>query len=116
MKSWFPRQLDDVHLNYLLLRLDEYNIGGVNVRVLDDFAGSDSLQVKIAAYLSPIATGATDNSSELPTPLLVWVDDNPTNVARFIQFARDLGIHVLQFTSTGETKFWIDQNLSNLDF
>ena len=116
MKTWFPRQLDDVHLNYLLLRLDEYNIGGVNVRVLDDFAGSESLQVRIAAYLSLRATNPGNNNSELPTPLLVWVDDNPTNVAGFVQFARDLGIHVVQFTSTGETKFWIDQNLGNRDF
>jgi hypothetical protein len=34
----------------LLLRLDEYNIGGVNVTTLDDFVGTKSLQAIVAAY------------------------------------------------------------------
>jgi hypothetical protein len=115
--------LDDIHLDWLLLRLDEYNIGGVNVKVLDDFAGRESLQIKIAAYLSEASTadGAITPSSPiplvspraptLPIPLLVWVDDQPENVEFEVQYAKDLGIHVLQLTSTGEAKLWIDQNL-----
>ena len=98
----------------LLFRLDEYNIGVVNVRVLDEFVGFESLQLKIASYLNLSRRDEAAKSSELPTPLLVWVDDNPKNVERFVQFAQNLGIHVLQFTSTGEAKFWIDQNIGTI--
>ncbi len=96
----------------MLLRLDEYKIGGVNVRVLDDFAGLESLQVRIAEYLSQATTNIPGNNSELPTPLLMWVDDSPNNVSGYVDSARDMGIHVLQFTSTGEAKFWIDQRVT----
>lgn len=113
---WFPRQLNEVDINNLLIRLDEYRLGGVSVKVLDDFAGSESLWVKIAAYLSLTAKNIVRNNLQLPTPLLLWVDDNPKNVAGYIEFARNLGIHVLQFTSTGEAQFWINQNLVCLTF
>jgi hypothetical protein len=48
--KWFPSRLEESVCTNLLLRLDEYNIGGVNVTTLDDFVGTKSLQAIVATY------------------------------------------------------------------
>ncbi|KAF8875448.1 hypothetical protein BD779DRAFT_1563576 [Infundibulicybe gibba] len=43
-------------------------------------------------------------------PLLVWVDDNPTNNVKEIAFAEGLGIKVVPHVSTALAKAWIIEN------
>ena len=81
----------------LICRLDEYDIGTVNVAILDEFAGPKILEIKNAEYMfkgrttsssaisrnteeTPSSTSTVSISTPPPqTPLLVWVDDNPSN-------------------------------------
>jgi hypothetical protein len=44
------------------------------------------------------------------TPLLVWIDDAPSNNQSHIRRAVNLGIHVELILSTSKAKEWIDQN------
>jgi len=57
---------------------------------------------------------ADPGPSELPLPLLLWVDDNPDNVIHTMQFAEELGVCVVSITSTHDAKEWIDMNLDFL--
>jgi hypothetical protein len=126
--------LEDSVLANLLLRLDEYKTNIVNVTTLDEFAGTESFQMKIAAYRrtqiaqmpSGDSVGLSDILSLIPIPqsqthssqnkhLLVWIDDNPDNNTYHVKFAEKLGISVLQLQSTAEAKVWIDENLSKLN-
>jgi hypothetical protein len=43
-------------------------------------------------------------------PLLVWIDDNPTNNIREVAHAHELGINVIQLTSTALAKAWIEEH------
>jgi hypothetical protein len=130
LRKWFPKPLDDSACANLICRLDEYNIGTVNVTVLDEFAGPKSLEIKVAEYMfkgrttsssaiSRNTEGTPSNTSTVAistpppqTPLLVWVDDNPSNNVSLVSYARDkLGITVLEIPGTAEAKVWIDENL-----
>jgi hypothetical protein len=52
----------------------------------------------------------------LSSPLLVWVDDNPSNNTRFFKDAKKLGIENIELLlSSGEAKTWIDAHLGNLN-
>lgn len=160
LRKWFPKHLDDLACTNLVFRLDEYNIGSVNVTTLDEFAGTKSLQIKIAEYMfkqgltndemsgastiisrTPTTSprkDATDGMTSMPisgsadelqisistsslsistleirTPLLIWVDDNPSHNILHVNKAKELGITVLEFLGTAEAKVWIDENLGN---
>jgi len=137
---WFPKELDGNAMSTILCRLDEYKIGCVNVTTLDDFAGTKSLQMKIAQYMHSSAKNIIRRSARLTTsqnlgtewneddisilpaqlslsetrlttPLLIWVDDNPHHNTKHVDYARSLGIGVIELFSTAEAKFWIDENL-----
>jgi len=117
--------LDDSACENIIYGLDEYNIGGINITVLDDFAGLKSLRVKIASFkhnsLSETAAPVLAESEVLGQKnkmvrpsggkLLLWVDDNPQNNVPHVNFARSLGIEVRELSSTALAKVWIDQNL-----
>src|SRR5271170_706889 len=108
----------------------------VNVSVLDEFAGSKSLEIKVAEYMfrgktvlrnasrssrtltdpakdiNELSTISLTDSISLPRlPLIVWIDDNPTNITHLVSQARVLGITVLELPGTAEAKLWIDENL-----
>jgi len=129
LKKWFKVPLEDSVCESIVCRLDEYNIGGINITVLDEFAGFKSLRVQIASYRqvgAPRPSGPKDSvTSERQSPektsgtiyhppgekLLVWVDDNPGNNIRLVEFARSIGIRVYELPSTAVAKVWIDQNI-----
>jgi hypothetical protein len=48
--------------------------------------------------------------NELKLPLLVWVDDNPIHNTCEVSYARELGINVVQLTSTALAEAWIDEH------
>lgn len=120
LQLWYSKQLEESVLNHIIYRLDEFDIGGVNVTALDDFAGTKSLRLLIAAYAHQasnpvpilVSTPSTVDNS-LTLPLLVWIDDNPDNNAFQIQTATNLGIEVITLFSTGEAKIWIDMHFGN---
>lgn len=135
LKKWFKVPLEDSVCESIVCRLDEYNIGGINITALDEFAGFKSLRVQIALYRQvggPHPSGPKDSvtsvSSGQQSPektsgtishppgekLLVWVDDNPGNNVRFVEFARSIGIKVYELPSTAVAKVWIDQNIGGL--
>jgi hypothetical protein len=133
VKRWYPTNLEDSVVENLLLRLDEYKTNIVNVTTLDEFAGTESLQIKIAAYrrsqITQTPPGDSDHlpdiSSLMPIPqsrtlsslnkhLLVWIDDRPDNNTHLIKYAEQLSVAVLQLQSTAEAKVWIDENLGKL--
>ena len=115
LQLWYSKQLEEAVLNHIIYRLDEFDIGGVNVTALDDFAGTKSLRLLIAAYAHQasnpvpilVSTPSTADDS-ITLPLVVWIDDNPDNNAFEIQMAKNLGVEVITLLSTGEAKIWID--------
>jgi hypothetical protein len=66
LTRWFPLPLDESVCRNVLRRLDEYNIGGVNVTALDDFAGTKSLQTKIAAYIQNSPPSSSSETLTVP--------------------------------------------------
>jgi hypothetical protein len=115
--------------------LDEYNINGINITTLDDFAGLKSLRVKIASYKHvhgppdisnlevPVSSEPEVHGKTLPTfslprggKLLVWIDDNPDFNEEYVEFAQSLNIKVYQLSSTALAKIWIDENIGNHHF
>jgi len=53
---------------------------------------------------------------ELRTPLLVWIDDRPENIAYEVAEARRMGIYVIEMMSTAMAKAWVDANLCEFIF
>jgi single-stranded DNA-specific DHH superfamily exonuclease len=56
------------------------------------------------------STLAENSITEIKLPLLVWIDDNPINNIYEASYARELGINVIQLTSTALAKAWIKEN------
>jgi hypothetical protein len=120
--------LDDSVCENIVCGLDEYNIGGINITVLDDFVGLKSLRVKIASFKhtrpsEPAVPVSTDTDEQINRKirlsggkLLVWIDDNPQNNVPYVNFARSLGIEVRELSSTALAKVWIDNNIGNCYF
>lgn len=122
--------MDDSVCENIVCGLDEYNIGGINITVLDDFVGLKSLRVKIASFkhtgLSEPAVPVSADTEVLgqinknirPSrgKLLVWVDDNPQNNVPYVKFARSLGIEVREISSTALAKAWIDNEIGTRCF
>jgi hypothetical protein len=121
----------------ILMRLDEYNSGGVTPHNLTRVLGKKSLTEFVESYSrgavyslqflylscscgertgeKPAALDATliqvAPDHELRTPLLVWIDDRPDNNAYEVAQARGMGIYVVEMTSTAMAKAWVDANL-----
>ena len=49
-------------------------------------------------------------SMPLRIPLLVWVDDVPDGNSPLSEYARSLGITVVELTSTGAALAWLEAN------
>ena len=52
---------------------------------------------------------AENHTTEIKLPLLVWIDDKPTDNASEVSYAREPGINVIQLTSTALAKAWIEE-------
>ncbi|OCH92759.1 hypothetical protein OBBRIDRAFT_410484 [Obba rivulosa] len=92
----------------ILLRLDEFAVGGITPSSLDRFVGDGTIQESIDRlwrehYAIPTASGPVN-------PLLVWVDDNPDYIEKEVENATRLGITVYSLPSTAAAKAWIDAN------
>jgi len=53
-------------------------------------------------------------SQEAYTPLIIWVDDNISHKVNLTDYAKGLGIDIHTFTSTVDSKAWMDQILGKL--
>ncbi|KAF9552252.1 hypothetical protein CPC08DRAFT_754860 [Agrocybe pediades] len=90
----------------ILMRMDEYNSGGVTRNNFAWALGKESLKSFIGRYIdgvplkipdSPSAGSSSSNMKiAIKAPLLVWV--------------QEMGINVVQLTSTAEAKTWIKDN------
>jgi len=81
------------------------------VSTLERFVGDGSLKQAIEEFkvfdsLSP----AIETRSDCRLPMLVWIDDMPSNNVKEVEFARSKGVNVLEFTSTALAKVWIEEN------
>ena len=60
---------------------------------------------------TPSESRLEDNQTpKMELPLLVWIDDNPINNISEVAHARELGINVIQLTSTALAKAWIEEH------
>jgi len=129
-------------MDRILMRLDEYNSGGVTPYNLTRVLGNMSLKEFVESYSrgavhflqfpylscscgeqigeKPAALDASLIQAvpghELRTPLLVWIDDRPENNAYEVAQARGMGIYVIEMMSTAMAKAWIDANLCKFIF
>jgi len=75
---------------------------------------NDHIKVPNPAASTKLAkTTATEHDapvSQLPTPLIVWVDDRPQNNRHLVEFAQSEGVHVIELESTALAKAWIEAN------
>ncbi|KAF9552256.1 hypothetical protein CPC08DRAFT_296457 [Agrocybe pediades] len=106
----------------ILMRMDEYNIGGVTVDNFASALGKENLRAFVRRYIngkpkipeSPSSGGSSSLKMALKTPLLVWVDDEPKNNRSKVPKAQEMGITVIQLTSTAVAKAWIEDNAAFL--
>ncbi|EJU03293.1 hypothetical protein DACRYDRAFT_99588 [Dacryopinax primogenitus] len=134
LKTWYASGLPESTCQHLLLRLDEYAVGGITPSSLEGLAGDQSLrevidgfkrlnEEKMSLDIKKPLPAPSDRSprraigsplppySEYPDmPLIVWVDDNPQNNTLEVRFARSLGITVVELTSTALAKAWFEAN------
>ncbi|OBZ70032.1 hypothetical protein A0H81_09903 [Grifola frondosa] len=112
--DWLNMLLDEITCDTLLLRLDEYAIGGITPSSLDRFVGNRSIREAIAylgvVQVSPVDVAFESVDPSTVRPLLVWIDDYPENNTREVDYARDLGITVISIRSTAAAKVWIEAN------
>ncbi|TFY82147.1 hypothetical protein EWM64_g1863 [Hericium alpestre] len=111
---WLHVSLDETTSDTLLLRLDEYAVGGVTPSSLDAFVGRQSIESAISS-LGVVGSLALRNRFQdidpsTIKPLLVWVDDAPENNTFAIGPARERGITVIVLTSTATAKVWVEAN------
>jgi hypothetical protein len=111
LKEQYPFLMKDV-LNDLRLYLDHFNTGHVVCHSLSDFAGDQLLGTRLADYrdkkitMSPITSPSPQHDSVF-LPLLLWVDDHPSNNESFVEYARGLKICTIVLSSTLEAKRWL---------
>jgi len=116
-----------------MLRLDEFGVGGVTPSHLDEIAAGSPLEDVLKTYLEtgnlptligkllltygisdgPIPSTLSESNHEenqIMLPLIVWIDDNPINNTMEVAYAHELGINVIQITSTALAKAWIEEH------
>ncbi|KDR84536.1 hypothetical protein GALMADRAFT_237424 [Galerina marginata CBS 339.88] len=114
---WYNSVLTKKTYDRIIMRLDEYNCGGVTPHNLTRALGNMSLKQFVETY----ARGEIDSESsgkqlndrsgyQLRLPLLVWIDDRPENILYEVEQARDMGIQVIELPSTAAAKAWVDEN------
>jgi hypothetical protein len=134
--AWLGETPSSASFGQLMLRLDEFGVGGVTPSCLDEIAAGHPLKDVLKMYMNtgnllpltsqwgkPLLTyGILDgpipspsskskhDESQIMLPLLVWIDDNPTNYIREVAYAHQLGINVIQLTSTALAKAWIEEH------
>ncbi|RDB27644.1 hypothetical protein Hypma_003168 [Hypsizygus marmoreus] len=119
LSMWLGMELSPSAWLTLDFRLDEFGIGGVTPSNLDHLVGSGSFR---EAILECIREGTArsdytffkskqDTVADMPRlPLLLWIDDTPSNNGYQVSNAVELGINVVQLTSTALAKDWIESN------
>ena len=126
--TWLKEDLSPSLLDALLLRLDEFGVGGVTLSSINQFVGEKTLSDAIrqlqqkgrrvaATAARPRAnmviaqTHCLDANGQYDSrPWLIWIDDNPNNISEYFSFAQCKGICVFHFFSTAFAKAWIDSN------
>ncbi|KZT60670.1 hypothetical protein CALCODRAFT_515263 [Calocera cornea HHB12733] len=132
IKTWFKAGLPESTCRHLLLRLDEYAVGGVTPHSLENLVGEQRLRDVIEGFKQQneaksheLAIDSVprpfrhsrDSATALPEytvypnlPLIIWVDDMPSNNIGEVTYARSLGISVIELTSTALAKAWFEDN------
>ncbi|KAF9556479.1 hypothetical protein CPC08DRAFT_752477 [Agrocybe pediades] len=122
LNTWHGGGISTKTSRLMLMRLDEFNIGGVTPDNLSVALGEEGLKEFVDRYIQgkpkrPSAVKKNDGyglQMILTVPLLVWIDDEPENHEYNVAFARELGIQVVQLTSTAVAKAWIEDNAAFL--
>jgi hypothetical protein len=108
LKRQFGDQLLSQHLQHALNRLEELN-GGISLGDFQTLVGRVSIVNMMEEYqYLPSYSMATQSDPQLP--LLVWVDDLPTNNTNEVSLALSVGVKVIQHTSTAAAIAWIEEN------
>ncbi|KDR84483.1 hypothetical protein GALMADRAFT_237358 [Galerina marginata CBS 339.88] len=101
----------------IIMRLDEYNCGGVTPHNLTRALGSMSLKQFVETYARGEIVSESSGKElkdqsgyQLRLPLLVWIDDRPENNSYEVAEARGMGIQVVELPSTAAAKAWVDEN------
>ncbi|KAF8875453.1 hypothetical protein BD779DRAFT_1678253 [Infundibulicybe gibba] len=111
LKKKFGDTLSEDACQLLTFRVDELCVGGVSLSGLERFVGSGSVSSAVEHFMElELAPLKLEPSKHDSLPLIVWVDDNPTNNVREIAYAEKLGINVISCVSTVDAKAWIMKN------
>ncbi|KAF9523956.1 hypothetical protein CPB83DRAFT_862010 [Crepidotus variabilis] len=121
LSMWAKGNISKSICERIIMRLDEYNVGGVSVSNFGRVLGPNSFKVFIETCIkghkfppvSSIDVHVAPGQS-LHTPLLVWVDDNHDNNNYEVAQAKGMGIQVVQLNSTAMAKSWIEANFAFL--
>ncbi|KDR81171.1 hypothetical protein GALMADRAFT_222682 [Galerina marginata CBS 339.88] len=116
LRSWYGG-LSSKTSDRIVMRLDEYNAGGISPYSLSRALGNTSLKEFIDHCTKgekplppPDSAIKVAFGHSLRAPLLVWVDDRPENNAYEVAQAREAGIYVVELSSTAVAKAWIEAN------
>ncbi|KIM78351.1 hypothetical protein PILCRDRAFT_596073 [Piloderma croceum F 1598] len=120
ISKWLSDNFSEAFMDVLILRIDEFGVGGVTPSGLDRFVG-ERPSLKEAVYELKDRPRILANQhahrakcQNESTPWLVWVDDKPENIEQEVELARECGIEVFQFYSTASAKAWIVANEAEL--
>ncbi|KAA1475246.1 hypothetical protein DENSPDRAFT_416105 [Dentipellis sp. KUC8613] len=116
--AWLGIRLDKTTSDTLLLRLDEFAVGGTGPSSLDEFVGQRSIRRAIASLgnIESLALARQFEPLDPSTvrPLLVWIDDRPEGNDGFFGIAERQGIELILLTSTASAKVWAEENEARL--
>ncbi|KAF9456833.1 hypothetical protein BDZ94DRAFT_1314782 [Collybia nuda] len=118
---WMGQVLDTTTRKGLMLRIDEFAIGGITPADLQSVVGTGSLRGFVNIYskdssLSPSTSSSLQkrdwwytnpNKQKVALPLLVWIDDHPLANIGIVREAQNRGINVVQLKSTAIAKDWV---------
>ncbi|PPQ80707.1 hypothetical protein CVT25_001827 [Psilocybe cyanescens] len=124
LQSWyneFNESLPKKTCDRIIMRLDEFNCGGITPYNLARALEGATLKQFVDRYMKGLKPSSLPKSEiittpgrGLRTPLLVWIDDTPDNNAYEASQARLLGIMVIELSSTAIAKAWVEANLDFL--
>ncbi|KAF8159153.1 hypothetical protein B0H34DRAFT_391779 [Crassisporium funariophilum] len=118
--TWYNATIDRRVFAKITMRLDEYDSGGILSHNFWNALGQGSLKQFIEEYKQDLlvsyedAAALSTEDENLKTPVLVWIDDNPSNNQYEVAYATQMGVSVIQLTSTAVAKAWVQANTAFL--
>ncbi|TFK37393.1 hypothetical protein BDQ12DRAFT_736257 [Crucibulum laeve] len=100
ISRWLGRGLDSLECRRLIYYVDELELGNVVPWNLQRILGTWDMRSCIEDYMK-----------DPKLPLLVWIDDIPSNNAGSVFYAQNMGVNVIQLTSTKMAQAWLAANI-----